>query len=50
LQGIQAKMRRQIPGKATQTWTISQDGEHLQVSDANALEAFVNDFSGEVIE
>ncbi|MFP4411320.1 RAMP superfamily CRISPR-associated protein [Coleofasciculus sp.] len=50
LQGIQAKMRRQIPGKATQTWTISQDGEHLQVSDANTLEAFVNDFFEEVIE
>lgn len=50
LQGIEAKMRRQIPGKATQTWTISQDEEHLQVSDANALEALVSDFCGEVIE
>jgi len=50
LQGIKAKMRRQIPGKATQTWTIFQDGEHLQISDANGLEAFVIDFSGELIE
>jgi CRISPR/Cas system CSM-associated protein Csm3 (group 7 of RAMP superfamily) len=50
LQGIEAKMRRQIAGKATQTWTIFQDGEHLQVSDANTLESFVSDFSGEVIE
>ncbi|MEQ9368273.1 MAG: RAMP superfamily CRISPR-associated protein [Coleofasciculus chthonoplastes F3-SA18-01] len=50
LQGIEAKMRRQLPGKATQSWIIFQDGEHLQVSDANTLESFVNDFSGEVIE
>ena len=50
LQGIKATMIRQIPGKATQTWTISQDGECLQVSeaDADALGAFVSDFSGEV--
>lgn len=50
LQGIEATMKRQIPGKATQTWTISQDGKHLQVSDASTLEAFVNNFSEEVIE
>ncbi|MEQ9621815.1 RAMP superfamily CRISPR-associated protein [Coleofasciculus chthonoplastes] len=50
LQGIEAKMRRQLPGKATQSWIIFQDGEHLQVSDANTLESFVSDFSGEVIE
>jgi hypothetical protein len=50
LQGIKATMIRQIPGKAAQTWTISQDGECLQVSeaDADALGAFVSDFSGEV--
>ncbi len=50
LQGIKATMMRQIPGEAIQTWTISQDGERLQVSeaDADALEAFVSDFSGEV--
>lgn len=48
LQGITATMIRQIPGEAIQTWTISQDGEYLQVSDAKALEAFVSDFSGEV--
>jgi hypothetical protein len=43
-------MTRQIPGEAVQTWTISQDGERLQVSeaDADALEAFVSDFSEEV--
>ncbi|MFP5272929.1 RAMP superfamily CRISPR-associated protein [Coleofasciculus sp.] len=46
LQGIEATMKRQIPGKATQTWKISQDGEHLQVSDANTLEAFVSNFVG----
>jgi CRISPR/Cas system CSM-associated protein Csm3 (group 7 of RAMP superfamily) len=52
LQGIKATMIRQIPGEAVQTWTIFQDGERLQVSeadaDADALEAFVSDFSGEV--
>jgi CRISPR/Cas system CSM-associated protein Csm3 (group 7 of RAMP superfamily) len=48
LQGIKATMIRQIPGEAIQTWTISQDGERLQVSDAKALETFVSDFSGEV--
>ena len=50
LQGLEATMIRQIPGKATQTWTISQDGECLQVSEANAdaLGAFVSNFSGEV--
>jgi CRISPR/Cas system CSM-associated protein Csm3 (group 7 of RAMP superfamily) len=50
LQGINATMIRQIPGEAIQTWTISQDGERLQVSeaDADALGAFVSDFSGEV--
>lgn len=50
LQGINATMTRQIPGETIQTWTISQDGERLQVSeaDANALGAFVSDFSGEV--
>jgi CRISPR/Cas system CSM-associated protein Csm3 (group 7 of RAMP superfamily) len=50
LQGIKAKMIRQIPGEAVQTWTIFQDGERFQVSeaDADALEALVSDFSGEV--
>ncbi|MBW4547468.1 MAG: hypothetical protein KME25_23955 [Symplocastrum torsivum CPER-KK1] len=52
LQGIKATIIRQIPGEAVQTWTIFQDGERLQVSeadaDADALEAFVSDFSGEV--
>jgi CRISPR/Cas system CSM-associated protein Csm3 (group 7 of RAMP superfamily) len=50
LQGLEATMIRQIPGEAIQTWTISQDGERLQVSeaDADALGAFVSDFSGEV--
>lgn len=48
LQGLEATMIRQIPGEAVQTWTISQDGERLHVSDAKALETFVSDFSGEV--
>lgn len=50
LQGLEATMTRQIPGEAIQTWTISQDGERLQVSeaDADALGAFVSDFSEEV--
>ena len=50
LQGLKATMIRQIPGEAIQNWTISQDGERLQVSEADvdALEAFVSNFSGEV--
>jgi len=50
LQGLEATMIRQIPGEAIQTWIISQDGECLQMSkaDADALGAFVSNFSGEV--
>ncbi|MGB3510611.1 MAG: RAMP superfamily CRISPR-associated protein [Microcoleaceae cyanobacterium] len=50
LAGIKAEMSLKNSGKDQKTWTISQNGERLKISNAKKLESFVYRFVKEVQE